>query len=410
MRRASRFQPFGRLLCGLLAGLAPIARGAEPGGLKVEELRRLTQVLAAVRANHVAPVDDRTLIEGAIRGLVVGLDAQSAYLDAAEFKELQVGDRSAGIGLELQSEDGLLKIVAPLDHSPAAAAGLRAGDVLLAIDGWPAFGKTTAEAARRLRGPANSAVELTVRRPPAEPARVLKLRREPIKPAAVRAEFITPDYAVLRVPSLRDDTAAAVADRLRELYRQHQPAGLVLDLRDNTGGLFNAAIALAAVFLPHGASVAQLDSRVDGAKTLKALPADYAAFGRDPLAELPAALKSVPLVVLVNNRSAAGSEIIAGALQDHRRARLIGTPTYGLDSIQTVFPLPRGGALKLTTARWRTPLGRSVAPTGLRPDFAQAAPGPEIEPAPGGDASPTAADDPLLRAAMQVLQTEPQRD
>lgn len=389
------------MLCGLLAvpafgadaGPEPGGVSARPGGsISVDELRRFTQVLAAIRARHVEPVDDRKLIEGAIRGLFAGLDAQSAYLDAAELKELQAADRTAGIGLTLRSADGLLTVLAPHESGPADRAGVRAGDVVLAIDGWTTYGATTTQAARRLGGPAGSTVELTLNRPPATTPLVLQLQRERLQPAAVRAEFAGPRHAYLKLPNLRADTAINLANQLRELYRGGQPAGLVIDLRNNTGGLFDAAVAVAAAFLPAGATVAQLDSRRDGPRTLKAVPADYAAAGRDPLAGLPEALKTVPLVALVNGQSAAGAEIIAGALQDHRRAILIGEPTFGLAAIQTLLPLPQGGAIKLTTGRWRTPNGRSVAGTGLSPDLAGNPP----------SASETARD-PLLHQALRTL-------
>ena len=269
----------------VLACTAPLAAAEKSSPkLGIEELRLLAEVLAAVKDGYVDPIDDRRLVEAAIKGLLANLDADSAYLDAESFKDLKVGNDVAGVGLELGMADGVLKVVAPIEGAPAELAGLRSGDLILKIDDLPVAGMTLAQVTRQSRGKPDSPVTLTIGRKGVRQPIVVTVRREVIKVASVKSKLLETGYGYLRVAQMQYDSGPTVARHLRELYREGEPKGLVLDLRDNPGGLFEAAVGVAAAFLPKGAEVVSIDSRTEGTRTLLAAREDYARSGPDFLA------------------------------------------------------------------------------------------------------------------------------
>jgi carboxyl-terminal processing protease len=326
--------------------------------------------VARIRADYVDKVDEDKLTQGDLRELVRAVDPEGEYLDQDAFSELKsIPANVGGIGLEFGAHGEGLKIVAPLDDSPAARAGLKAGDLVVAIDDAPVKGPTLLGAAKRLRGEIGTPVKVTILREGESKLQNVTMRREFIRQQSVRVSVLEPGYFHIRISRLTGDTLATLATQLKAIYSDGEPKGLVLDLRDNSGGLLYCAAGIAAVFLPSDVLVASVRGRSpDNTFNIYAAPSFYVRAGTDPLKALPASVKRVPLVVLVNEVTAAGSEIVAGAFQDYKRAIVVGTHTFGRASIQTIFPLANGTALKLTTARWITPNKRSVQNSGIVPD------------------------------------------
>lgn len=335
-----------------------------------QSARARDEVVARIKADYVDPVDEDKLTQGDLRELVRAVDPEGEYLDQDAFSELKALPANvAGIGLEFGAHDEGLKIVAPLDDSPAARAGLKAGDLVVAIDDAPVKGLTLLGAAKRLRGEIGTPVEVTILREGESKPRDVTMWRELIRQQSVRVSELEPGYFHIRISRLTGDTLATLATQLKAIYSDGEPKGLVLDLRDNPGGLLHCAAGIAAVFLPSDVLVASVRGRSpDNSFNIHAAPRFYVRTGTDPFRALPASVKRVPLVVLVNEVTAAGSEIVAGALQDYKRAIVVGTRTFGRASLQTIFPLANGAALKLTTARWMTPNKRSVQNSGIVPD------------------------------------------
>ena len=335
-----------------------------------QSARARDEVVARIRADYVDPVDEDKLTQGDLRELVRAVDPESEYLDQDAFSELKsLPANVAGIGLEFGAHGEGLKIVAPLDDSPAARAGLKTGDLVVAIDGVPVKGLTLLGAAKHLRGEIGTSVKITILREGESRPGDVTMRREFIRQQSVRVSELEPGYFHIRISRLTDDTLATLATQLKAIYSDGEPKGLALDLRDNPGGLLYCAAGIAAVFLPSDVLVASVRGRSpDNTFNIYATPSFYVRTGTDPFKALPASVKRVPLVVLVNEVTAAGSEIVAGAFQDYKRAIVVGTRTFGRASIQTIFPLANGAALKLTTARWMTPDKRSVQNSGIVPD------------------------------------------
>jgi len=389
---------FGYLL---VAALTALAQFAPRFPIPVEQLRLYADVYGAVKMGYVDPVDDRKAVEDSIRGMVAGLDERSQFYDAAAFRELQVGSFPAGgIGLELGMEEGLAKVVTAIEGTPAARAGLRSGDLLLRVDDQPVRGRTLAEVVKLLRGNPGTEVRLTVVRSGERAPLEMLLRRELIRINPVRAALLPGGLGYVRVSSLQESVPARLAAELARLFRE-QPGleGVILDLRNNPGGLLNAAVGSSALFLPEGAAIGTTEGRVeDSRRRYAAVAKDFLRGGeRDFRSGLPAQVASVPLAVIVNRGSASGTEILAAALQDDRRAVIVGEKTYGLGSIQTILPLSENRGLKLTTAYWLRPGGGRLEKTGVVPDVAvegaSAAP-PEV---------PDPAKDPVLARAMAAL-------
>ena len=341
--------------------------------LPLEELQQLAQVFGMVKSDYVEPVDEKKLITDAIGGMVAGLDPHSQYFDRKTFKEFREGTtgRFVGVGIEIGMEDGLVKVVSPIEGSPAFRAGLKSGDLITRIDDTAVKGLTIDQAVKRMRGEPNTKVLLTIFRKSESRTFPVSITREEIRVQSVRSKIVEPGYAWLRVSQFQDRTIEDFARKLEELYKQDPNLkGIVLDLRNDPGGLLEGAVAVSAAFLPKGAIVVTTNGQIAESKaTFRAAPEDYVRRGGgDPLRRLPEAVKNVPLVVLVNEGSASASEIVAGALQDHRRAIIMGSQTFGKGSVQTVRQLTADTALKLTTARYFTPAGRSIQAKGIVPD------------------------------------------
>jgi carboxyl-terminal processing protease len=378
----SKLQQFGLIALGVCLGVmislnfSAVAQREVLGPLPVEELRAFTEVFGRIKSDYVETVEDKKLITEAITGMLAGLDPHSAYLDQDAFRELQVGTQGefGGLGIEVGMEDGFVKVVSPIDDSPASRAGIKSGDLIVKLDDTAVKGMTLNDAVKRMRGKPNTQITLTiVRKGEAKPI-VATLTRAIIKIQSVKSKLLEPGYAYFRVSQFQEHTGEALAAAIQNLYKQNQGAmrGIVLDLRNDPGGLLNGAVAVSAAFLPQNTLVTYTDGRTEDAKMrLTASPENYLR-GRvkdDYLSKLPAEIKNVPMVVLVNSGSASASEIVAGALQDHKRAVIMGTQTFGKGSVQTILPLGNSTAIKLTTARYYTPNGRSIQAKGIVPDI-----------------------------------------
>jgi carboxyl-terminal processing protease len=342
--------------------------------LPIDELQQLAAVFGMVKSDYVEPVDEKKLIGDAIGGMVAGLDPHSQYFDKKTFKEFreQTTGRFVGIGIEMGMEDGLVKVVSPIEGSPAFRAGLKSGDLITKIDDTLVKGLSVDQAVKRMRGEPSTRVVLTIFRKAEGRTFPVTIVREEIRLQSVRAKMIEPGYAWLRVSQFQDRTVEDFVKKIDELYKQ-DPAlkGMVLDLRNDPGGLLEGAVAISAAFLPGDAVVVTTNGQIaDSKATFKASPEYYLRRGNaDPLKRVPDAVKKVPLVVLVNEGSASASEIVAGALQDHHRATIMGAQTFGKGSVQTVRQLSADTALKITTARYYTPSGASIQAKGIVPDI-----------------------------------------
>lgn len=347
---------------GLLGLLSLAASGAEKSGEKVsttipyEGLRTFSEVYGRIRQDYVEAVPDEKLLEDAIRGMLTGLDPHSAYLDQEQYNELKVGTTGqfGGLGIEVGMENGFVKVIAPIDDTPAAKAGIKAGDLIIRLDDRPVKGMSLNDAVKMMRGEPGSDIVLTVVREGVEQPLKIKITRDVIKVKSVKSRLLEPGYGYVRITSFQAQTGDNVNDAISELRKKGELKGLVLDLRNNPGGVLNAAVAVSDAFLESGLIV-YTDGRIEDAKMkFSATPNDI--------------LKGAPIVVLINAGSASASEIVAGALQDHNRAVIMGEKTFGKGSVQTIMPTSNGGAVKLTTARYYTPSGRSIQAEGIVPD------------------------------------------
>ncbi len=354
-------------------------------GLPIDDLRTFAEVYSAIKQGYVEPVEDKKMISNAISGMLSNLDPHSAYLDADAFKDLQVGTQGefGGLGIEVGMEDGLVKVVSPIEDTPAYRAGVKSGDLIFKLDDTLVKGLTLNEAVKKMRGKPKTPIKLTILRKGETKPIELTLVREVIKVQSVKSKIVEPGFGWVRVTQFQENTIADLAKHLNGLYKQGNLQGLVLDLRNDPGGLLTGAIGVSAAFLPTDAKVVSTDGRTPDAKQeFLARSQDYLRGSReDPLKNIPIHLKTVPMVVLVNSGSASASEIVAGALQDHKRALVLGTQTFGKGSVQTVVPLPGNSAIKLTTARYYTPQGRSIQAKGIVPDII-------VEETPNGDGGP----------------------
>ncbi len=329
--------------------------------LPLDELRDLSDVLDRVQKEYVEPVDDRKLLNDAIRGLLSNLDPHSAFLDKEEFKELQEGTTGefGGLGIEVNLEDGLIRVVAPIDDTPAARAGIRAGDLITRIDDAPVKGLSLNDAVTRMRGLPNTPVTLTVLRAGEDQPLTFTLIRAVIQVKSVRSRVLEPGFGYVRISQFQsrttEDLEVEIA-KLRAELGDQRLQGLVLDLRNNPGGVLSSAVGVTDAFMDSQDLIVYTAGRNPEEKqSFNARPGDL--------------IDGVPLIVLVNGGSASASEIVAGALQDHRRALIVGETTFGKGSVQTILPLQNGAAIKLTTARYFTPKGRSIQAEGIKPDI-----------------------------------------
>ncbi len=327
--------------------------------LPLDELRTFTEVFGKIKSDYVEPTEDSNLLENAIRGMLTGLDPHSTYLDPEAYKELQVGTSGefGGLGIEVGMEDGFVKVISPIDDTPAQRAGMQAGDLIIRIDETPVKGLTLGESVKLMRGKPGSKILLTVVREGADKPLKIKIIRAVIKVNSVKSRMLEPGFGYIRITQFQSNTGENLINKISDLKRENDAnlKGLVLDLRNNPGGVLNAAVAVSDAFLEDGLIV-YTEGRVnDSEMKFKATPTDI--------------VKGAPIVVLVNGGSASASEIVAGALQDHKRAIIMGNTTFGKGSVQTILPMHNGAALKLTTARYYTPNGRSIQAEGIVPDI-----------------------------------------
>ena len=327
--------------------------------LPLDELRAFSEIFGRIKNNYVEPVEDKELLQNAIRGMLSGLDPHSTYLDLDDFKELREGTSGefGGLGIEVTMEDGFVKVVSPIDDTPAAKAGVLAGDLIVRLDDAPVKGMSLGDAVDVMRGKPGSKLLLTIIREGEDKPLKIELTRAIIKVKSVKQRMLEPGYGYIRISTFQSRTGPSLKEAISALKIENDGdlKGLVLDLRNNPGGLLNAAIDVSDAFITKGLIV-YTDGRIEESKQkFNAKPDDL--------------LKGAPLVVLVNGGSASASEIVAGALQDHHRAVIIGSKTFGKGSVQTVMPLTNDTAVKMTTARYFTPSGRSIQAEGIVPDI-----------------------------------------
>ena len=370
-----KFRSFGLVSVGLVSGILlslGITAVAQRGStLPLDELRQFSSVFAAIKNNYVEPVGDKKLIDGAIAGMLSDLDPHSAYLDADAFKEMQTATQGefGGLGIEVGTEDGVVKVISPIEDTPAARAGIRAGDLITKIDNTSTKGMTLTEAVKMMRGRVKTPITLTIVREGQAQPLVIKIVRDTIRVRSVRSKMLDDNIGYVRIAQFQEKTGSDLVRHLKELGAKGAPKGLILDMRNDPGGLLNSAIGVSAAFLKPDALVVSTDGRAPDSKhKYMANSADYARGESDYMTGLPAWVKTVPMVVLVNVGSASASEIVAGALQDHKRATIMGNRTFGKGSVQVILPISDSTAIKLTTSRYFTPNGRSIQATGIVPD------------------------------------------
>lgn len=351
------------LLSGLMIGIGLASSGvfadkeAPSADLPLTELRAFTDIFARIKSDYVEDVSDKKLLENAIRGMLAGLDPHSSYLDPDEFNELQISTSGefGGLGIEITLENGFIKVIAPMDDTPAQQAGVQAGDLITRIDGAPVKDLDLNDAIKRMRGKPGTDIELTIMREDSDSPLFFRITRNLIQVQSVKSRFLETDYGYVRITSFQNRTPEALHEALARLNKKKSLQGMVLDLRNNPGGILDAAVGVADAFLDKGVIVYHQGKAKDSNKEYHATSADI--------------LEGAPIVVLVNRGSASASEIVAGALQDHGRAIILGTKTFGKGSVQTIQEMRDGSAIKLTTARYFTPKGRSIQAEGIAPDI-----------------------------------------
>lgn len=344
--------------------------------LPLDELRTFAEVYGKIKNDYVEEVADKKLINEAINGMLTGLDPHSSFLDADGFKDLQAGTQGefGGLGIEVGMEDGLVKVISPIEDTPAFKAGIKTGDLIMQLDEKLVKGMSLNDAVKIMRGKPDTSIKLTILRKGENKPLNFTLVRAIIKTQSVKFKLSEPNYGYVRVTQFQEHSAEDLAKAIKTLYTQNKAPlkGLVLDLRNNPGGLITAAVGISAIFVQKDALVVYTEGRAEDAKMrLTANPVNYARNGDkgDFLRSLPPEVKNVPMVVIINGGSASASEIVSGALQDHKRAVIMGTQSFGKGSVQTILPMNNGTAIKLTTARYFTPNGRSIQAKGIVPDI-----------------------------------------
>ncbi len=378
-----RFKNFSLISIGIIFGilvsinLSVFAdKKEEAKKLPVEDLRIFAEVFGKIKADYVEEVADKKLLTEALNGMLAGLDPHSTFLDEDHFKEMQQGTAGefGGLGIEVGMEDGFVKVISPIEDTPAFKAGLQSGDLIIKLDDKSVKGMTLNDAVKLMRGKPGSTINVQILRKGKDTPFDVKITRAQIKSQSVKAKLIQEDYGYLRVTQFQERTGEDVAKSINKLFAENKKPlnGLILDMRNNPGGLLNAAVAVSAAFIPEGELVVYTEGRAKDSKMhLTAIPENFI---RDPkgnnyISKLPPEIKKTPMVVLVNNGSASASEIVAGALQDHKRALIVGTKSFGKGSVQSILPMNNGTAIKLTTARYFTPKGRSIQAKGIDPDI-----------------------------------------
>ena len=344
---------------GPMAAEKAAATTEEPDAVPLEELRMFADIFGRIKKDYVEPVSDRELLDYAIRGMLDGLDPHSSYLDEDDFKEMQEGTSGefGGLGIEVGTEDGFIKVIAPIDDTPAQEAGVLAGDLIIRLDDKPVKGLGLSEAVKLMRGKPGTKIKLTISRNDEDKPLIFEITRAVIKQASVKSRELEPGFGYVRLSQFQAHTAEDMLEAIARLKKKAggKLQGMVLDLRNNPGGVLNSAVSVSDAFLAEG-MIVYTEGRLNSSLLkFKAAPGDV--------------LNGAPLVVLVNGGSASASEIVAGALQDHNRAVVMGQPTFGKGSVQTIVPVNARVALKLTTARYFTPNGRSIQAEGIVPDI-----------------------------------------
>ncbi|MDZ4149776.1 S41 family peptidase, partial [Methylicorpusculum sp.] len=344
----------------VLAERESVENGAEDTSvLPFEDLRTFTEIFGRIKRDYVETVSDKQLLEHAIRGMLSGLDPHSDYLTVDQYKELQEGTTGqfGGLGIEVTMENGFVKVVSPIDDTPAQRAGVKAGDLIVRLDEQPVKGMALGDAVKLMRGEPGSSILLTIVREGEEAPLKISIMRDIIKVKSVKNRLLEKNYGYVRISSFQSGTGEGLRKALEELSKENNGKlrGLVLDLRNNPGGVLNAAVEVSDIFLEKGLIV-YTEGRIENSEMrFNAAPDDL--------------LEGAPMVVLINSGSASASEIVAGALQDHKRAVIMGDKSFGKGSVQTILPTSNGGAVKLTTARYYTPSGRSIQAEGIEPDI-----------------------------------------
>ena len=378
----SKLEKFTLILSGAIIGilisinLPVFADKTKSTNLPIDELRTFAEVFGKIKSDYVEPVEDKRLINEALNGMLSGLDPHSTFLDKDNFKDLQQGTSGefGGLGIEVGMEDGFVLVISPIEDTPAYNAGLKSGDLIMKLDSTSVKGLTLNEAVKLMRGKPGSSIILQVFREGIDSPFDLKVTRAQIKTKSVKAKLVEPNYAYIRVTQFQERTGEDLAIALKKLRAENKFAfnGIILDIRNNPGGLLNSSVAVSAAFLKEGDLVVYTEGRAPDSKmNLTTSPENFVKNDPDKnnfLKDLPVDIKDTPMVVLINNGSASASEIVAGALQDHKRALIVGTRSFGKGSVQSILPMMNGTAIKLTTARYFTPNGRSIQAKGIEPD------------------------------------------
>ncbi len=359
------FRHLPTLLIGSMVGLFIAIGGSvladrqtTPSTIPFEELRAFTEVFHKIKSDYVEEVDDKTLLENAIQGMLSGLDPHSGYLNQEAYQEIQIGTtgKFGGLGIEVGMDNGFVKVIAPIDDTPAQRAGVKAGDLIVRLDDTPVKGMTLGDAVKIMRGDPGTSITLTIVRESEEKPLRITIVRAIIRVKSIKSRTLEPGYGYIRISHFQTHTGEDLAKAIRAIKNDNQQLnGLVLDLRNNPGGVLKAAVDVSDTFLSQGLIVYTEGRVIDSSLKFKAHNDDL--------------LEGAPLVVLVNGGSASASEIVAGALQDHKRAVIMGNKTFGKGSVQTILPMNNNAALKLTTARYYTPSGRSIQAEGIQPDI-----------------------------------------
>ena len=326
--------------------------------IPIEQLKAFSEVYMKIKKDYVEKVDDEKLFDDAIKGMLEGLDPHSTYLNEKDFEDLQIGTRGefGGLGIEVTMEDGYVKVVSPIDDTPAYRAGVKAGDLIIMLDDKPVKGLTLSECVDIMRGKVGTSLELTIAREGENKPLKIKIIRDTIKVKSVKYDILDNNYGYLRITSFQSKTGSSLKNVLLKIKKKNNLKGIVLDLRNNPGGVLGAAVEVSDTFLDQKKMIVTTSGRMsDAINEFKSSSNDFA--------------KDIPIVVLINGGSASASEIVAGALQDHKRAIIMGTQSFGKGSVQTILPLTRKTALKITTARYFTPNGRSIQAKGITPDI-----------------------------------------
>jgi carboxyl-terminal processing protease len=353
------------LVIGITLGIAlslghgVLAKRDEQASVPLEELRTFTDVYARIKKDYVVEVDDKSLLENAIRGMLSGLDPHSSYLNEEEFRELQIGTTGefGGLGIEVGMEDGFVKVISPIDDTPAQRAGVEAGDLIIRLDDRPVKGMTLNDAVKIMRGKKGTDITLTIVREGVDKPLKITITRDVIRVKSVKSRLLERDYGYLRITNFQSKTTRNLIDAIDKLEKENEGTlkGMILDLRNNPGGVLTGAVGVSDAFLEDGLIVYTEGRVEDSVLRYSATKGDV--------------LQGAPLVVLINGGSASASEIVAGAMQDHKRAIIMGSKSFGKGSVQTILPLKESSALKLTTARYFTPNGKSIQAEGISPDI-----------------------------------------